>query len=94
MNIHYEEDRQAMYRYSFTHNIGVDAYMYIVEEMASSAGLYLDELDKEKIKEFASRYVNFNNSDYNKAELTDCFIKEGISRLPKRLLFSPIEFKG
>lgn len=94
MNIHYEEDRQAMYRYSFTHNIGVDAYMYIVEEMASSAGLFLDELDKEKIKEFTLRYVNFNNSDYNKAELTDCFIKEGISRLPKRLLFSPIEFKG
>lgn len=94
INVYYEKDRNLMYKYSFSHDIGIDTFMYIVEEMASSAGLFLDELDKEKIKEFASRYVNFNNSDYNKAELTDCFIKEDISSLPKRLLFSSIEFKG
>lgn len=68
--------------------------MNIVEEMASSAGLFLDELDKNKIKEFASNFVNFDSLNHNKAEMTDCFIKEGISRLPKRVMFSAIEYKG
>ena len=94
MNIHYEKDRNVLYRYSFTRNIGVDAYMDIVEEMVSSAGLYLDELDKEKVKEFTSHYISFDSLKHNKAELTDFFIKEGISKLPKRVMTSVIPYKG
>ena len=94
MNIHYEKDRNALYRYSFTRNIGIDAYMDIVEEMVSSAGLFLDDLDKQKVKEFASHYISFDRLNHNKAELTDFFIKEGISKLPKRVMTSVIPYKG
>ena len=94
MNIHYEKDRNALYRYSFTRNIGIDAYMDIVEEMVSSAGLCLDDLDKQKVKEFASHYISFDSLNHNKAEMTDFFIKEGISRLPKRVMTSVIPYKG
>lgn len=94
MNIHYEKDRKALYRYSFTRNIGIDAYMNIVEEMVSSAGLFLDDLDKQKVKEFTSKFVKFDSLNHNKAEMTDFFIKEGISRLPKRVMTSVIPYKG
>lgn len=94
INIHYEKDGKALYRYSFTRNIGVDAFMNIVEEMVSSAGLCLDDLDKEKVKEFTSKFVKFDSLNHNKAEMTDFFIKEGISRLPKRVMTSVIPYKG
>lgn len=94
MNVYYEKDRNIMYKYSFSHDIGIDSFMYIVEEMASSAGLFLDDLDKEKIKEFASKYVEFASANDNKAVMTDVFIKEGISKLPRTTVISPIVFKG
>ena len=94
MNIHYEKDGKVLYRYSFTRNIGIDAFMNIVEEMVSSAGLCLDELDKEKVKEFTSKFVKFDSLNHNKAEMTDFFIKEGISKLPKRVMTSVMPYKG
>ena len=93
ISIRYMKDDWVIFSYLFSKDIGKEAFLNIIEEASDSCGIYLDELDKQRIEEMSNKFIKFN-TDNKLAYLEEFKIYKPESDVFKTVLTSPIKFKG